>query len=331
MHNNILHEWLNLIPHKKIINIEVDFNISNIFNRLTKLNYIISFDIEFMRYVIKYKQIQTIHEMGGIIFIKINNKWYLYLLFHLNLVPLINNINQYYLLNSVSNTTSEKTNNKLIENEKKILPEHKINKDNYKKILINDPIIKLYIKPNKLNILIKNNNFDSILKKIEKIKYMIKGYDLIKFPQEYKIFKKNIDLILNDHDVKFREIIDSKKFINLTNKLFSLSLLIVKGQEDIKALKNHTILLNNNYIILKNIFDIAQYNEILFTKCNSAQLEPTYLCLEKMNLLNNYKKYFNIINDFTKIKAHNPLVDAYYTFIIFIIFNLDSKIFYNTN
>jgi hypothetical protein len=41
-----------------------------------------------------------------------------------------------------------------------------------------------------------------------------------------------------------------------------------------------------------------------------------------MNILIDYKKYFNIINNFTDIKAHNPLVDAYYTFIIFIVFEL---------
>jgi hypothetical protein len=99
-----------------------------------------------------------------------------------------------------------------------------------------------------------------------------------------------------------------------------MSYLIVKGLEDIKALKNHTILLKQNYVNLEYLFDISKYNKILFDKCNSAKLEDTYFCLQKMNLLQDYNKYYDIINNFTEMKAHNPLVDAYYTFIIFIVF-----------
>ncbi len=75
--------------------------------------------------------------------------------------------------------------------------------------------------------------------------------------------------------------------------------------------------------MLTNFFDISIYNEILFNKCNSAKLEDTYLCLYNMNLLDDYNKYYNIINKFNEMKAHNPLVDAYYTFIIFIVFKLN--------
>jgi hypothetical protein len=326
MQNDILNEWINIIPNKKVFKIKLDDDITIIFNKITKLNYIISFDIEFLRYVIKYKQVQTINEMGGIIFIKINNIWYLHFIFHLNLPPLIKNINQYYLLTSNYNTVSINTYKKIIENEKLLLPEYKINNKNYKEILLNDPIINLYIKPKQIDILLKNNNFNIIKTKIEKIKHMIKGYDLIKLPKEYKLFTKNINLILSDSDVKVRQIIDIDSFIKLTNKLFSISYLIVKGLEDIKTLKNHTILLKQNYIILTHLFDISKYNQILFNKCNSAKLEETYLCLEKINLLDKYNKYYNIINEFSKMKAHNPLVDAYYTFIIFIVFQLNNNI-----
>ena len=323
MQTNILNEWLNLISNKKIVNTKLDDNITFILNKMTKLNYIISFDIEFIRYIIKNKQVQTINEMGGIIFIKINNIWYLHSIFHLNFPPLIKNINQYYLLTSNYNTITNNTYNKIIKNEKLLLPEHKINETNYKEILLNDPIINLYIKSNQINILLKNQNYNIIKTKIEKIKYMIKGYDLIKLPKEYKLFTKNINLILSDSNVKFRQITKINNFIKLTNELFSISYLIVKGLEDIKALKNHTILLKQNYIILTHLFDISKYNQILFNKCNSAKLEDSYLCLQKMNLLQNYNKYYNIINKFTEMKAHNPLVDAYYTFIIFIVFQLN--------
>jgi hypothetical protein len=323
MQTNILNEWLNLISNKKIVTTKLDDNITFILNKITKLNYIISFDIEFIRYIIKNKQVQTINEMGGIIFIKINNIWYLHSIFHLNFPPLIKNINQYYLLTSNYNTITNNTYNKIIKNEKLLLPEHKINETNYKEILLNDPIINLYIKSNQINILLKNQNYNIIKTKIEKIKYMIKGYDLIKLPKEYKLFTKNINLILSDSNVKFRQITKINNFIKLTNELFSISYLIVKGLEDIKALKNHTILLKQNYIILTHLFDISKYNQILFNKCNSAKLEDSYLCLQKMNLLQNYNKYYNIINKFTEMKAHNPLVDAYYTFIIFIVFQLN--------
>ena len=54
MENNILNNWLNMIPNKKILKIKLDDQISIEFNKVTKLQYIISFDIEFIRYVIKY-------------------------------------------------------------------------------------------------------------------------------------------------------------------------------------------------------------------------------------------------------------------------------------
>lgn len=325
MQNDILNEWLNIIPNKKLFNIKLDDDIIFCFNKITKLNYIISFDIEFIRYVIEYNQVQTINEMGGIIFIKMNNTWYLHAIIHLNLPPLIKNINQYYLLTSNYNTININTYKKIIKNEKLLLPEYKINEKNYKKILLNDPIINLYIKPKQIDMLLKNNNYNIVKTKIEKIKYMIKGYDLIKLPKKHKIFTENINLILSDSDVKSRQITEINNFIKLTNKLFSISYLIVKGLEDIKALKNHTILLKQNYIVLTHLFDISKYNQILFNKCNSAKLEETYLCLQKMNLLDKYNKYYDVINKFTKMKAHNPLVDAYYTIIIFIVFQLNNE------
>jgi hypothetical protein len=165
-------------------------------------------------------------------------------------------------------------------------------------------------------------DYEIIRKRINKLNFFIKGYDLIKYPKEYNLFKTNIHLILNDKDVKNREIDDSKKFIYLTNKIFSSSYLIVKGEEDIKSLKNHSILLKENYNQSLKYFDIAQHNKILFDKCDSAELEKTYICLQKMNLTQKYNKYSDIINKFIKMKAHNPLTDAYYTWVIFNIFQL---------
>ena len=69
-------------------------------------------------------------------------------------------------------------------------------------------------------------------------------------------------------------------------------------------------------------FDIAQYNNDLFNNCNSAELEKSFICLKNLNLTQKYDKYFKIIKKFTNFKAHNPLIDAYYTWIIFNIYNI---------
>ena len=133
-----------------------------------------------------------------------------------------------------------------------------------------------------------------------------------------------INLILNDHLVTSRGINknDEIDFINLTNKLFSISYLIVKGLEDLRAIKNHTIMLKQSHIKLTNYYDIAKHNDFLYKKCNSAQLENTYFCVEKMDKIKPYINFIKYLETFTEIKAHNPLIDAYYTWIIFNIFVL---------
>ena len=91
MEDKLYNDWLDLIPNKQIMNIEVE---NLLYNSMTKLNYIISFDVEFIRYAIENRQVQTIHELGGIILNKKNNKWYIICIFHINMIPLITNIKQ---------------------------------------------------------------------------------------------------------------------------------------------------------------------------------------------------------------------------------------------
>lgn len=307
-----MEEWINLIPNKKLINIKLENNLSDKYNKLTKMNYIISFDIEFLRYSINNSQVPTIHELGGLLFEKKNNIWYFMYIFHFNLIPIINNIKQYYLLTSQYNTLSDDTLKKIIEIENELLPENNIN------TLKKNKIIKRYLPKKIINKLLNEKDITIIKKKLSKIKYSIKGSDL--YNKDYELFKKSTELILNDPDSVARQIRkeDEIKFINLTNNLFSKSYLIVKGLEDIKALKNHSLLLKQNSIKLINYFDIAQYNTMLFEKCQSAELEKNFICLDKLGLTKPFLKY-NII-DSTKMKAHNPLVDAYYTWIIFNIY-----------
>ncbi len=332
----MLEEWISIIPKKYFINKKLHETLSNKYNELTNLQYIISFDIEFLNYnnvriiptqidkLVKpgyatqtkqnnYERLQTIHELGGLIFEKRKDGWYLNYIFHFNLIPLIKNIKNYYLLTSQYNTLSKNTLEKVIELEKQLLPEY-INIDNIN-LLGENTIIKKYLPYHN-----KITDINILKKKISKIKYMIKGRDLSK--TDYELFRKIITLILNDKDSIKREIkeIKQKKFINLTNQLFSNSYLIVKGVEDIKALRNHTIMLNEEPVRLTNYFDIAIYNERLFKKCNSAELEKTFLCLEKVNETQVYNDYYKHIKTFTNLKAHNPLVDAYYTWVIFNIY-----------
>jgi hypothetical protein len=322
---HLINTWLELIPIKKIINLELTEDLTNKYNTFSN-NIIISFDVEFIKYNLRHKEIikqtQTIHEMGGIILIKNNNKWYLHSLFHLNLLPLISDIDKYYLLKSQYNSLSEKT-LKIIEPlEEELLP-NKLENSNIEN-LQNNNILKIYLPKKKINSLKKNKDNSYLFKKISKIKFMIKGEDLKEYPKEYKLFNNIIKLILDDTSVISRRIKrdNQKKFINLTNKLFTNSLLIVKGLEDLKALKNHSILLDENYNDFKYVFDIAKYNNELFKLCNSAELEKDFLCLQNLGKTNIYEKYEKIIKDFTNFKAHNPLVDAYYTWIIFNIYNI---------
>jgi hypothetical protein len=236
------------------------------------------------------------------------------------MIPLITNLKQYYLLTSNYNTITNETLAKVIEIEKKLLPEYITDI----KLLKKNVIIRRYLSNRKIKTLV--NDID-INKKLSKIKYMIKGSDLKK--NEYELFTKSIKLILSDPDVLKRQIKSENQsmFIKLTNLLFSKSYLIVKGEEDLKALKNHTLMLNENSIKLQFFFDIATYNNLFLKKCNSAQLENTYECLKKLNFVQKYDFYLKIIENFTEVKAHNPLVDAYYTLVIFnILKNLNDTI-----
>jgi hypothetical protein len=328
--DNKLLLWMNLINNKQILNIKLDDKLSKEYNNKTNLDYIISFDVEFLRYVVDHRQIQTIHEMGGLLFEKKSNSWYLICIFHINLKPIIQNINQYYLLTSKYNTLSDDVNDKVIKIENKLLLNNLFsNTQNMsitetKELLYKNKLLKRYLSKKNINKLlnIKSNDFDKFIKKLSKINHMIKGSDLINFKEEYNMFKDIINLILNDPTVIEREIKekDQNLFINLTNELFSKSYLIVKGIEDIKALKNHSLLLKQESLKLTHIFDIAIYNNILYQKCNSAELENSFLCLQNLKLTQKYDSFLKIINDFTHLKPHNPLVDAYYTWIIFNIF-----------
>jgi len=320
----ILDTWLSLIPNKVKLSIKLD----DIFNKLyknIKKEYIISFDVEFIRIKIHDTQVRTVHEMGGIILVKKENNWYLSHIFHLNLPPIISDPKKIYFLSSTYCTLSEK-NTKIIEKiEKKLLPHYELIKKGdvsdkkIVKILNKYKLCDIYLSNEKIKKLLekKNTNFNKFIKDISKLKHLVYGNDLVNYREEYKLYKKMLSVIFNDEGSLARTIELPNEFIKLTNKLFSQSYLIVKGIEDFKAIKNHGLLLNVDFDDTFDYFDIAKFNQILFEKCDSAELEKTYLCLEKLNHTKIFDKYLSAIKEHVDLKAHNPLTDAYYTWIIF--------------
>ena len=209
-----MEEWINLIPNKKLINVKLEDNLTDKYNKLTKMNYIISFDVEFLRYSINNSQVPTIHELGGLLFEKKNNIWYFMYIFHFNLIPIIKNIRNYYLLTSQYNTVSDDTLKKIVEIENELLPENCIN------TLKTNKIVKRYLPKKIISKLLNEKDITTIKKKLSKIKYSIKGSDLN--GKDYELFKKSTELILNDPDSVARQIRkeDEIKFINLLKKLF---------------------------------------------------------------------------------------------------------------
>jgi hypothetical protein len=316
----IVDEWLKIIHNKLLLSIELPFLKINIKNK-----YIIIFDIEFLKFKVNFKQMRSIHEIGGILLIKENNIWYLKCIFHINLPPLEKKIDNLYLLTSTYNTLSIDNDIKVKNLENKLLVynqiinNNKLSDNDIYNLIKNDKISNIYLKKYLNKIKIPN-----LLKKLNKVKHIIYGNDIKKYHKQYNIFTKINNIILNDPLVKERTIINHKLFLKLTNELFIESYLIVKGIEDLKALKYHSMILNiKSYDYSSfNYFDIAQYNNVLFKNCDSAELEKSYICLEKANLTQKYNQYFDIIKKFTNNKAHNPLIDAYYTWIIFNIYNI---------
>ena len=281
----ILDEWLNLIDNKLLLLIELPF-----FNIKIKYNYIIIFDIEFLKFKINNKQIRSIHEMGGILLIKYNNIWYLKCIFHINLPPLENNPKNLYLLTSTYNTLSDYNIIKVQKLENELLIYNKImnnnNLSNFQiyNLIKNDRLSNIYFK--KYIKKINKIDINIIFKHLDKIKHVIFGNDIIKFHKEYTIFSKITNIILNDPLVIKRTVYNHKLFLKLTNELFIQSFLIVKGIEDLKALKYHSMLLNiKSYNF--DYFDIAQYNNDLFNNCNSAELEKSFICINILKLLKN--------------------------------------------
>jgi hypothetical protein len=294
--HDLLKSWSNYIHKKKNLQIKLSDELNDIYNKQTKLNYIIIFDIEFIRLHRNNNQLQTVNEMGGLVLQRINNFWHLVMLYHFNLPPLHKNINELYLMMTKYNTLSTKTTEKNIKLENELLD--------------------YFIPHDKDGNQIKGP-------KIKKMCFKLNGYVLKKNKKQHDLFTQIINNIFNDKKYKKRLIEDDIKFMKLTNVLFNKSYLIVKGQEDFKALNNHMQLLNIKPLPFENYADIAIYNSFLFKQCKSAELEKSYVCLEQLQLTQMFDEYASIIEKFTRgFKAHHPTIDSLMTWIIYNIFIL---------
>jgi hypothetical protein len=86
-------------------------------------------------------------------------------------------------------------------------------------------------------------------------------------------------------------------------KLVSQSVVILKGDMDLKAMKSACALHHIPYQSPLRVVDIAHYNPEFNKRCGTAKLEGTYNCIAK-ELDTGLKKAFPVG------KAHNPVSDA---------------------
>jgi hypothetical protein len=119
-----------------------------------------------------------------------------------------------------------------------------------------------------------------------------------------------IKIYKNDLNVKKRH--QPFSWINKFMKIYEKSVIIVKGHEDINALKNLCKIKNFNYKDPLKIIDIANWNKKSRLVCGSAQLENTFRCI--IPKLDHETKEVAKQLDFDE--AHNPMTDASMTLVV---------------
>jgi len=309
--------WINNIPLKNLDTFKLNEKLQTILNKITSLSSILIFDIEFQSHFNE----RYLLEMGGILLLKQDNKWFYYGNFHFNLPPVKTLSNLNVIVSDYINV-SKKTEKKIINIEKQYLYHRKLEKykDNLKKFIKyynsikNSPIIL----KKKIIVDLNKNNLNQIIKKIKETSFNLKLKD-IGSENFYKIW----NLYLEDKYVKQRTIIPNVEWLKSLYDTLTGSLLMVKGNMDIIAINN--LMKQYNLPVLPKtilIYDIAFFNEIFRKLCKNAQLETTYHCIIEKNLLDpelnkDFKQIFKslVLND-KKLIAHNPLVDSFYTLIV---------------
>lgn len=126
----------------------------------------------------------------------------------------------------------------------------------------------------------------------------------------------------NDPLVKERilDIPQAKDFLNLFLSLSDNSIFVLKGQSDIKVIKNQYFSFFNviKHEIFKNIYDIELFNGFSNFFFGRATLEKTFIGLTQLPI---YKKCTFFDKYISNLKAHNPVSDSFYTIIVAVIIN----------
>ena len=256
-------------------------------------------------------------ELGLIIFEKGNDTPIL--IDHVNF-PLLSDRN-IRLINSKYSTVTKETEDKMIKLEEKFT----IDVKDPESIKNNEKLIKFI--PNKnIRNKIKNNNIksdeiNSIQQNVDKLTFNLFRNRLSGSYRNY--FNQILQLYINDELVKKRLIKPVEYLNKLKNYLLDMTL-VHKENMDIMALNNDFKMYNIN--INKNIMhkDIRTYNDEFNRKYNTSKLYESYVNLKRDYFNEELQRFDNNLEDKLKekmpiIKAHNPLSDAYFTVIVFII------------
>lgn len=129
-------------------------------------------------------------------------------------------------------------------------------------------------------------------------------------PEGKEVLKKGIKLYETDTNIKKHHKPSSwyKAFL----KLYSESMIVVKGTGDIDALKNAAAYYDMKYEDPKDVVDIAIWNPKSSKKCGTAKLAGTFDCV-KRELDEETKE---LADHLPLEKAHDPSTDASMTLLI---------------
>lgn len=288
-----------------------------------KEKYIIFLDIEFQNIDYKNEMRHYIRELGVIIFEKgIEKPVYID---HINFPVFITpNLR---LISCAYSTVSKKVEEEMSKIESNFIISPVLD-DVKKKIDIIKfipngsvrEILRHALASNDQSILDKNK---SIIEKNAKKAMFIYQYN--RLPIKYKkLFQQQNELYVNDIEVKKR-LVDPVNYLQKLNKYLSQGVLIHKEGTDLEALGYDSSLYNVK-LNIKSRFDIAIFNPII-AKTVSPTLTNSYFKVYDEKIINTpwLLKYHNMIMDLVMKKMkefipHNPLVDAFMTIFVFMMY-----------
>lgn len=137
-------------------------------------------------------------------------------------------------------------------------------------------------------------------------------------PEGKKVFKDGVQLYTNDSNIKKHH--KPLSWISKFMKVYSNSLVIVKGTSDIDALKNLCSIRKYTYLEPASLIDISNWNSESHKLCGSAKLEDTFHCI-KPKVSSHIKELMHLL---PLGEAHNPSSDAAMTLVV-VLYILENK------